>query len=451
MYLVPFREAITTAGALGVMAAYSEIDGIPNAANQYLLTDVLRKEWGFEGIVVSDLGAITMLYDSHFVAKSSADALKQFHSAGGNVQFYDVEHQQYVSDILSNIENDSSYRNVLKDRVREVLHLKEKLGLFENPYIDVDYSENQVNQPETQALALEASKESIILLKNDNHLLPLDYRKLQKIAVIGPNAAALRTGDYTPDYYNNYRTSILSGIRQFVKRNATIVHSWGCDISNDLEMVGISQDFLYTSKGERGLRGRYFNKEEDAEPVFSRIDSEIGTSWYLWAPRFRNFEIKDAEDFYVEWDGYLIPDVTVRGYIGLQVDGDKSSAKLFINDIEVSLNSDEIILEPKIKNLKDDGDFFKHWIIDRKIFGEDRIFSSSVREGPSFVLPFSFVKGEALKIHLKYKKNGKKGGIRLVWNLVGPHGIKDAIKAAAHADVAIVVLGDNDEIMGENR
>lgn len=106
-YLVPFREAVVTAGARGVMAAYNEVDGIPNAANHELLTEVLRETWGFKGIVVADLGAISMLKHSHFVAIDSSDAIRQFHEAGGNVQFYDYSHDVYVSNIVERIETDT--------------------------------------------------------------------------------------------------------------------------------------------------------------------------------------------------------------------------------------------------------------------------------------------------------------------------------------------------------
>jgi beta-glucosidase len=335
--------------------------------------------------------------------------------------------------------------------VREVLLLKEKLDLFRNAFVDINDSQKKMNTPQTLALALESAKESIILLKNEKNLLPLDYKRLKRIAVIGPNAATLRTGDYSPDFHNNHRTSILDGIKNLVRFNASVVHSWGCDVSNDMEMVVISSDFLKCTNGKRGFHGRYFNRKGDKSPAFSRRDSEIGISWYLWAPQHQNQEIADADDFYVEWDGFLVPDITVQGYIGIQIDGDNSSAKLFLNDVEVSSSVGDINLEPEVKNLADDGDFFKHWQIDKAIFGPDKTFSSSIRQGSSFIVPYSFVENESLKVRIEYKKIGPKGGIRFVWNLVGPHGINDAKEAATGADVAIVVLGDNDEIMGENR
>jgi beta-glucosidase len=106
-YLVPFREAVVEAGARGVMAAYNEVDGIPNAANYELLTNVLRKTWGFKGIVVSDLGAISMLKHTHFVAADASDAIRQFHEAGGNIQFYDYPHDTYVQSIKERAKRDT--------------------------------------------------------------------------------------------------------------------------------------------------------------------------------------------------------------------------------------------------------------------------------------------------------------------------------------------------------
>jgi beta-glucosidase len=105
-YLVPFREAVVTGGSRGIMAAYNEIDGIPNAANYELLTGVLRESWGFKGVVVSDLGAIAMLHNQHHVSPNAGESLKQFHTAGGNVQFYDVAHDTYLKQMVMNMESD---------------------------------------------------------------------------------------------------------------------------------------------------------------------------------------------------------------------------------------------------------------------------------------------------------------------------------------------------------
>eukprot|EP00456_Euglypha_rotunda_P080361 TRINITY_DN77782_c0_g1_i2.p1 TRINITY_DN77782_c0_g1~~TRINITY_DN77782_c0_g1_i2.p1 ORF type:complete len:185 (-),score=12.01 TRINITY_DN77782_c0_g1_i2:58-612(-) len=123
-FLPVFQTAIEVGGR-GVMAAYHEIDGIPSAANTWLLTEQLRDTWGFEGFVLSDLGAIGELYWRHDVANSSADAILQYLEAGGNVQFYDFDHDTFQSSIVSMVENGTLDEDLLDDRVADVLNVKE--------------------------------------------------------------------------------------------------------------------------------------------------------------------------------------------------------------------------------------------------------------------------------------------------------------------------------------
>ena len=339
--------------------------------------------------------------------------------------------------------------------------LKKELGLFENSFVDPRFSSNQINKPETQALGLDASRESIILLKNENHLLPLNLKKLKRIAVIGPNAATLRTGDYSPNSNNNYRTSILDGIRQAAMQESVQVdHVWGCDIYDSMEMVPVSSDFLMDEEGSRGLTGRYYNSESDDRPVFTRTDRELAISWFLWSPRQGQSIIKDSDSFYVEWNGHITSDVSVMGYIGLQVTGDKSVASLYIDDQKVYPLSSSVLqndsqvwimeepLQTTRNSAQDKNPRIQSWTIpSNSSFSEAPL----VVQGKSFAVPFFFVKGVSHKIRIEYKKQEARGDIRLVWNLVGRSGIEDAYTHAAEADIAIVVVGDNGDVMGETR
>jgi beta-glucosidase len=210
-FLYVFEKAIKQGGALGIMAAYSEIDGIPCVDNQWLLKDVLRKEWGFKGFVLSDLGAIRMSYNSHHVAASPTDALAQTFTAGMDMQFYDFPHDIFMASMKEAVKNKSLSITDLNRAVGDVLRIKFKLGLFDNPYIDPKLTAKVFHSAQHQALALQAAKESICLLKNDQQILPLKH-DVSSVAVIGPLAKSTYLGGYSNT--DDKGISILDGIKQ---------------------------------------------------------------------------------------------------------------------------------------------------------------------------------------------------------------------------------------------
>jgi beta-glucosidase len=195
-YLYPFEKAVKEAGALSIMNAYNEIDGIPCAASKELLTTILRDEWGFEGIVVSDYFAVQMLQNFHMIAATKEEAGMLALSAG-----IDQELPKYdcLSDLFKQTILKGQFPVEFVDRaVRRILKLKFILGIFENPYVKAVDSKKYFDTPDQRKLALEAARKSIVLLKNDNDILPLD-KKIGSIAIIGPNADNPRNqlGDYT--------------------------------------------------------------------------------------------------------------------------------------------------------------------------------------------------------------------------------------------------------------
>jgi len=188
VFLFPFEAAVKEAGVLSVMNSYSEIDGVPCAANRKLLTDILRKEWGFKGIVVSDYFAVKVLHDYHRVAKDFATAAKLALEAGVDIELPKTECYTYLKEL---VEKGELPESVIDEAVSRVLRVKFMLGLFENPYVD----EEGAVIPDRKELALEIARKSIILLKN-NGTLPL--KRNQKVALIGPHANNVRNllGDY---------------------------------------------------------------------------------------------------------------------------------------------------------------------------------------------------------------------------------------------------------------
>jgi beta-glucosidase len=226
-YLKPFYYAVTQGDVQSVMASYNEVDGIPSHSNQHLLTDILRKEWGFNGLVVSDYFGIMELIRVHHITDSPAVAARMALDAGVDIElpFTDANvtlEDQVKQGLISEAEIDRS--------VRRVLRQKFQAGLFDDPYVDPAYAEKIANSPEHQQLALQAAHEAITLLKNQNQLLPLDKSKYKKIAVIGPNAAEVHLGGYSNNYPGK-GVSILEGIRDKMGKNAEVLYSEGCKIT----------------------------------------------------------------------------------------------------------------------------------------------------------------------------------------------------------------------------
>ncbi len=196
--LPSFEAAVREAGVGSVMASYNEIDGIPSHVNRWLLGDLLRGEWGFQGLVCSDGGGIGDLVGRHHVAADVADAVRQVIAAG-----IDVELDGTFGSVAADVRAGRIELARIDAAVARVLRAKLAVGLFDDPYVDPERAERVTNSPEHRALALEAARKAIVLLKNEplagtgRPLLPLDRGKLRALAVIGPNAAGVHTGGYT--------------------------------------------------------------------------------------------------------------------------------------------------------------------------------------------------------------------------------------------------------------
>ena len=247
-----FQPAFTRSHAMGAMAAYHEIDGVPCTANSWLLTQVLRGEWGFKGIVISDLGAIHMLYDTHHVAATEQDAVLTAIKAGVDMQFYDFPHGVFQGALVDGVRTHKLSQSVLDRSVARVLRLKFALGLFDHPFVDPALN-GQVNRsPQHLADALESARESMCLLKNEKGLLPLS-KSVPRIALIGPNAAQPRTGDYTEPRGDAHLVSLLEGIKDIYKGD--LVYDDGSDTGRAADAAR-SASVAILALGEReGLSG----------------------------------------------------------------------------------------------------------------------------------------------------------------------------------------------------
>jgi beta-glucosidase len=228
-FLLPsFEAAIREAGAMSVMASYNEIDGIPSHANRWLLQRVLREEWGFQGFVVSDYHAINQLETLHHVVGSKAEAAKKALEAGVDLELPDMD---CYSTLMQQIKDGRISETTLDKAVARLLRAKFLAGLFEDPYADPDYAEKIANSPQHRELALQAAREAIILLKNQNDVLPLAAGKIRTLAVIGPNAAKCHLGGYSRD--PGRCVSILEGIKARAGDKIKVTYAEGSRITEE--------------------------------------------------------------------------------------------------------------------------------------------------------------------------------------------------------------------------
>ncbi|MBA7497807.1 MAG: beta-glucosidase [Clostridia bacterium] len=237
IYFPAFKACIQKTNALSVMAAYNSLDGVPCSCNRWLLTDILRKEWGFKGFVVSDYDAVLGLYalnwptsergvttTSHKVARTKAEAAKKAIEAGLDMELPESDCFEELPEL---VKEGKLSEQVINEATRRILRVKFWLGLFDDPYVDPEYAEKICGCEEHRKLALEVASQAIVLLKNDG-ILPLS-KDLKSIALIGPNANEIRVGGYSG--YGVGVVTPLEGIKNKVSKNTKVYFAQGCRLT----------------------------------------------------------------------------------------------------------------------------------------------------------------------------------------------------------------------------
>ena len=231
IHVYPFKRVIQETGLLGVMSSYNDYDGIPIQGSFYWLTTRLRGEMGFKGYVVSDSDAVEYLYTKHGTAKDMKEAVRQSVEAGLNVRCTFRSPESFVEPLRELVKEGGLSEELINDRVRDILRVKFLVGLFDAPYqTDLAGADEEVENPANEDVALQASRESIVLLKNDKQTLPLDIDRIKTIAVCGPNAdeegyALTHYGPLAVDV-----TTVLEGIQAKVEGKAEVLYTKGCDL-----------------------------------------------------------------------------------------------------------------------------------------------------------------------------------------------------------------------------
>lgn len=320
-YLPAFRQVIVEGKAFSIMGAYNEVNHVPSNANSFLLTDLLRRKWGFEGYVVSDCGAVGDMVEGHHFFKTGAEAAARSILAGCDLDC-GIEYRQNLKEAL---EKGLLDVKDLDRALERVLSARFRLGEFDPPEI-VPYSsitKEKLECKENQDLALEVAQKSIVLLKNSG-ILPLNKEKTKTIAVIGPNAAEAQLGIYAG--WPRVQVSPLEGIMtKAAALGIKTEYSVGCAISRG-SLRPIEPQYFDKIEGteKTGMKGEYFdNMNLAGKPVFTRIDSMVDFNFGTGSPAPGVPE----DHFSIRWKGKIIPPETVH-HIGTSTD---DGARLYVN------------------------------------------------------------------------------------------------------------------------
>lgn len=234
IHIYPWREVIGRTGLLGVMSSYNDYGGIPVQGSQYWLTDRLRNDLGFKGYVVSDSDAVEYLHSKHHVSANMKESVRQAVEAGLNVRCTFRTPDSYVLPLRELVTEGTLPMSVIDERVRDILRVKFLVGLFDHPYQnDYEAADREVDGPANNEVALRASRESIVLLKNEGNLLPLDKDKIRTLAVVGPNADEV---SFAQTHYGPLATasvSVRKGLEEALKGKGRILYAKGCELVDE--------------------------------------------------------------------------------------------------------------------------------------------------------------------------------------------------------------------------
>jgi len=407
-YLPAFRAAITEAHAYSVMCAYNRLNGQPACANDFLLGENLRKDWNFQGYVVSDCGALADIYRGHhFVEKAEAAAAAAF-TAGMDLVCADTRNNMNLDydGILAAVQQGLLPEATLNRALHRLFVARFRLGLFDPPAL-VPYSRITAAENDTEAhrqLALQTARESLVLLKNKNNLLPLK-KTPATIAVIGPNADSF---DALEGNYNgtpSHPVTVLDGIRsRFAQSKVVFVQGTGLvgPVTKSIPASALCTDANCT---QHGLHGEYFpNMRLEGEPAFTRSDTAVDFDWgdTPLSPQLVN-------KYSVRWTGFLVPPESGDYLLGFTGE-----------------------------------DGFRVWL-DGALVVEDWTMH---RPANTSTKQIHLEKGHAYALKIDYFQNIRLSEARLIWSLPGGEEAQ-ALDAARNSDLVIVAMGLSPRIEGE--
>jgi beta-glucosidase len=405
-YLFAFEACVKEGHTVSVMGAYNRVNGEPCCASPTLLEQILRQEWGFDGYVVSDCGAIRDIFENHKMVETEAEAAALAVKNGCELNCgvaYLALTEAVRQGLISEQTIDRAVERLFTTRFR--------LGMFDPPgqvpYAQIPFE--IIDTPEHRALALQAAKQSIVLLKNEDSLLPLS-KEIGSIAVIGPNADDL--APLLGNYNGTPATAVtpLEGIRRKVSPETTVYYAQGCEIAEGVPPLQvIPSSHLRTADlpdYQNGLKGNYrLGNKPGEKPAWSRVDGEINFTWKDTNPL--NGQWCDA--FSIEWEGYLVPPASGTYTIGVS------------GYSEYELRLDGAVV-------------FAHGFIHHPLLSTATIELEA---------------GRLVHLRLRYTNEGLDPQIQLLWAPPGKDHEAAALEAAGKADVVVLAMGLSPRLEGE--
>ncbi len=401
-YLPAFRTLVKEGKVYSVMGAYNQFRGHPACASEELY-GILRNDWGFDGYIVSDCWAVSDFYNFQGYAKDPAEAASQALKAGTDLECgVDYRHlmEAYTRGLVTEADIDRAAKRVMTARFR--------LGMFDPDtlveYAQIPYAANCSDY--NRSLARRAACESIVLLKNENGLLPLG-KEIRRIAVVGPNAA---NWEALVGNYNGIPkdpVTVLDGIRNKAGDCTEVLFAEGSDLAQGIHnLLPIPSCCLQTDDGRQGAVGEYYaSREMSGEPLFTRIDDKIDFYWENYSPH----HLMPVNDFGIRWTTFLVPPVTGRYALGAWGS----------SEYTVIVEGDTLI----------------------RYRGEHHAFHKEVA--------LDLIAGEKKRIEIIYRNHGGDADMKLLWALPRENLINEAVAVATEADVIVAVLGLSQRLEGE--
>ena len=405
-----FEKAIKEAKAKGIMAAYHEVDGIPVVANPWLLTSILRDEWKFDGFVVSDLGAIKKQITLHKTAKNEEEAIINAISAGLDMQFYDFPYADFQRIIVENVKNGKLAKKDVDRAVKGILRVKFLLGLFDNPYTDETLIDRLFHSVEHQELALDAARQSIVLLRNEKELLPLSIdnnnpKRVKRIALAGNLANSTYTGGYSPA--GAKAISVYEALKGKYGNDVEINYI-NNEVSDRFSAILPSYLSADINSSDNGLKVEFFNNSDlSGSPAYSAIDANLNPYWHNLSPA----PGINPESFSARWSGYITVPATGMYEIDFRA---ANYGRIYINNQL----------------------FIDHWNEEWKDKGRRHQIHLQA--------------GKKIPFRLEYAKFGGNAGVWLKWRLTKAE-YSNLNADFARSDVVVVVIGETQEEVGESR
>ncbi len=397
VYFPPFKACFHEGGAGSVMASYNSMNGVPCSADPWLLTDLLRTEWGFSGFVVSDYGSVGGIKGMHSVAATERETASLALRAGLDMELPEIYY--YGAPLLEEARANPDLVRAVDAAARNILRAKFRLGLFEKPYVDPALAEAANDKTESRALARQAAREALVLLRNERKTLPLQL-PLKSIAVIGPCADSALLGDYSG--FGMKVVTLLQGIRNAVPASTTVSYEKGCEVGF-ASLPPVPAVFLKppgARQGDHGLKGEYFdNLSFSGKPVLVRNDPVINFTWATGSPD----SVIPDDRFSVRWTGTITPAVTGTYRLGASTD-----------------------------------DGVRLWL-DGKLLIESWFDRGATLDAVTLTLEG----GREYDVRMEYYENTGWSYAALVWQPVADAEplLEGAVKAARGADVALIAVG----------